>query len=87
MRVVLKAVSEMARLGANHCICWDPCDTLYARAAVAKTHVLHINILTTDGTHVSYTYLNIFLVTERVCRLVSICVKGRTISYVSGLSR
>lgn len=72
MRVVLKAVSEMARLGANQ---WDPCDTLDARAAVAKAHVLHINILTTDGTHVSYIYLNKFLVTERVCRLVSICVK------------
>ena len=52
MRVVSKAVSEMARLGANHCICWAPCDT-YARAAVAKAHVLHINILTTDGTPVS----------------------------------
>ena len=63
VRVVLKAVSEMARLGANHCICWDPCDT-YARAAVAKTHVLQLNILTTDGTHVSHIYI-----TEKVYHL------------------
>ena len=37
MRVVLEAVSEMARLGANHH--WDPFDT-HARAAVAKAEVL-----------------------------------------------
>ena len=35
MRAALEAVSEMARLGANHCLCWDPSDT-DARAAVAK---------------------------------------------------
>ena len=39
MRVVLEAVSEMARLGANHHRCWDPFDT-HARAAVAKAEVL-----------------------------------------------
>lgn len=47
LRMVLKAVSEMARLGANHCICWDPSDT-DARAAVAKlakAQVLHQEFL------------------------------------------
>ena len=39
VRAVSEAVSEMARLGANHCICQDPSDT-DARAAVAKAEVL-----------------------------------------------
>ena len=36
MRVVLETVSEMERLGANHCMCWGPSDT-DARAAVARS--------------------------------------------------
>lgn len=40
MREVLEAVSEIARLGANHLMCWLPSDT-DARAAVAKAKVLH----------------------------------------------
>lgn len=35
MRAVLESVSEMARLGANHCVCWDLSDT-DARAAVVR---------------------------------------------------